>query len=277
MYLRPVALALLAAAGLGACIPGLPSNPSAPPLSATGFSDADPTPEPAAVPAPAASPTPAAGPAATPTPPVVSDGSPFSDPRFQDVSTSTKFQPKFFFSFDEIRAGAEPGVALDVYQTKAELEVREVRILLERTRFHYEKLRVGLEVGDGHMDIGTPPKLGLDVKVVCTETDGATYGVFSVKGEGPLVSVYLADVRIKDNDGNLSVVSIGNLARANDRDGRHTTEASARVIQKFYPGYVILPPDPGTMRMRQLIYSETDPAGGGTALRVIHQTLGLQP
>ena len=288
MRTRPVVLAILAAAGLAACIPGLPSTPSAAPLPATGFSDVDTLPDGTPVGAPAgpaaggpttpggAAPsgpaTPGTVPAASPTP--VADVTPFTDPRFVDVKTTTKFTPVVLFGFDGLKAGGEPAVSSDVYQTSDELEVREVRTLLEGTRFRYDRLQVGGRVGGGQMDIGTPPKLTLAVTVACTDTDKQTYGVFSVKAANALVELYLADIRVKDNDGNLSIVSVANYARANDAEGRATTERSARVVQRFDAGYVVLP-DAGSMRMRVLTYSETDPAGGGTAMRVQRQMLGL--
>lgn len=288
MISRSTVFATLAAVGLVACVPGLPSAPAAPPLSADQFPDEEPAgpglPT-AAAPSPTGSAPPSQGSGAPDVPgaPAVPgalashDPGPFTETQFQDVTTPTKFLPQFGLGFDALRVGYEPEVTLDVYQTKGELEVKEVRALVENASFRYEKLSVGLAIGDGQMDVGTPPKLSLPVSITVTQTDGATFAVIAAKASRPLLEVYLSDIRIKQVGGNLSIVSISNLARGNNSRGQHTTEASARVVQRIFPGFMTLPGAAGAMRTRVLLYSEEDPANGATALRVHRQTVGVAP
>lgn len=286
MQTRPTLLAILALVGLAACVPGLPSAPAAAPLGLEQFPDDEPgqaapvvgpvgsaSGAPSGPTPPGATPPAGASPSAAPAP-----ESPFSETRYQDAVTTTKFVPRFTLGFDALRAGGEPGVTLDVYQTKGELEVRELRAILENAAFRYDKLSVGLQIGDGQMDVGTPPKISLPVSIKVTQTDGATYAIVAAKASQPLLEVYLSDIRIKQLNGNLSIVSISNLARGNDGHGQHTTEASARVVQRIFPGFLKAPAAPGAMRSRVLIYSEDDPAAGGaTALRVHRPTFEVAP
>lgn len=287
MSTRPIILAILAVVGLAACVPGLPSAPAAAPLGVDQFPDEEPSGPGLPVAAQPSATTQAGGPPTTGAPgtnapPVpaasaTSDPSPFTETTFQDVVTPTKFAPQFLLGFDALRVGYEPEVKLEVYQTKAELELREVRALVENASFRYDKLSVGLEIGDGQMDVGTPPKLTLPVSIKVTQTDGATFAVLAAKATRPLLEVYLSDIRLKQLNGNLSIVSIGNVARGNNSRGQHTTEASARVVQRIFPGYMVVPGTAGAMRTRVLLYSEEDPANGATALRVNRQTVGVAP
>lgn len=287
MQTRPVVLAILAATGLAACIPSLPGFPDvqeAAPLTAADFSDV--------APLPAGAPTPVATPSALPTPasplpapvaapvmgPASSDPAPFTDNRFSDIATKSRFAPKFSFAFDAISVNAQPAITLDIYQTAEELEVKEIRALIERSTFRYDRLKVGMQVGSGQMDVGTPPKASATIKIVCTDTDAKTYGVFTAKATHPLVNVYLSDIKIKDNDGNLSLVSISNFARGNDHVGRRTTERSARIQQRFDPELLLLSSVPGELRSRVLIYSEGDPKqNDDQAMRLIRQSIYLTP
>jgi len=180
-------------------------------------------------------------------------------------------------SFDEVRANGLPTATLDIYQVKGELEVRELRVLLERATFRYERLKPGTRLGDGRLDIGTPPKMSLPASITVTETDGATYALAAVKASNLLASVYVADLRIKQQGGHLSVVSISNFSRGNDRHGQRTTEASARIVQRIFPGYLQVPGESGGMRTRILAYSEPDPATSKEAVRVYRQTVGVAP
>ncbi|MEB3197309.1 MAG: hypothetical protein VKP62_08910 [Candidatus Sericytochromatia bacterium] len=246
-----------------ACAPELP-NASAPPLSATDFNDDDR--EPTGVPRPAISP------GTPPSPEVTSN--PF-DSLVEDVITPTRFTPKVNTIFDSLPANGTPETSIDLYQTKGELEVREVRLLLEGASFHFARVMVGSVIGDGQLDIGTPPKMSLPAQITVTETDQSTFAVAAVKAQNLVATVYVADIRLKMNDGHLSVVSVSNFARGNDRNGQRLTEASARITQRLYPGYLRLPAQPGRMRMRTLVYSEADPGTGQEALRIFRKTLTI--
>jgi hypothetical protein len=263
---------------LAACTQGLPTTAAAA-LALSDFADADPLPA-----APATSPDDTV--AATATAPIgpprqAAEGeealSPFDDLRHQDVETATRFTPVLSATFDQLRANGLPTATLDVYQVKGELEVRELRLLLERASFRYERLRPGMRIGDGRLDVGTPPKMSLPAAITVTETDGATYALATVKATNALATVYVADMRIKQQGGHLSVVSVSNFARGNDRNGQRTTEASARIVQRLYPGYIQLPGESGAVRMRMLVYSEKDPTTDREGLRVLRQTLGVAP
>ncbi|MEB3330449.1 MAG: hypothetical protein VKQ33_14585 [Candidatus Sericytochromatia bacterium] len=276
--LRPAlhlgAVACVLATGLAGCVQSLPTTAAAA-LALSDFSDADRLP---GAPAPSAAPTPTASLGPVPRPEEEPEVlSPFDDERHQDVDTPTRFTPVLSAAFDQLKAGGLPTATLDVYQVKGELEVRELRLLLERASFRYERLKPGVRIGDGRLDVGTPPKMSLPATITVTETDGATYALATVKASNMLATVYVADMRIKQQGGHLSVVSISNFARGNDRNGQHTTEASARIVQRLYPGYIQLPGESGAMRMRVLIYSEPDPGTETEGLRVFRQTLGVAP
>lgn len=284
MSMRPTICAVLAVVGLAACVPGLPNTTPAPALGANQFPEAEPSvaglptaPMPttsAATPAPGTSAVPA--PAISTTPEPSPEADPFGDMRYRDVVTVTKFAPSFALAFDSAGASQEPGILLDVYQTKGELELKEMRALLENAAFRFDKLAVGMEVGTGTMDVGTPPKLSLGVTMTVTETDAATYAVIASKASNGLVRVYLSDIRVKRLGDDLQLISVSNFARGNDGSNQHTTEASARVVQRLAPGFLVLP-FAGQMRTRVLMYSEPDPAGGGTALRVHRASFTITP
>jgi hypothetical protein len=269
-------LAWALASALAACTQGLPTTAAAA-LALSDFADADPLPA-----ALTSSPDPTAiATAPLAPPPQPTEGgevlSPFDDARHQDVETPTRFTPVLSATFDQLRANGLPTATLDVYQVKGELEVRELRLLLERASFRYERLRPGVRIGDGRLDVGTPPKMSLPAAITVTETDSATYALATVKATNALATVYVADMRIKQQGGHLSVVSVSNFARGNDRNGQRTTEASARIVQRLYPGYIQLPGESGAMRMRVLVYSEPDPTTDREGLRVLRQTLGVAP
>jgi hypothetical protein len=263
---------------------GLPAVTEAPPLQSADFPDQAPLPVGATpLPAPSASPTPR--PVPTPKPaagpligPATSDDTPFTATGFKDVATKTKFKPVFAFTLDASQVNALPGVTIDAYQTNNELEIKEIRAEIERTTFRYDQLKVGLVVGRGQMDVGTPPKASAEVSITCIETDARTFGVFAVRARHALASVYLSDIKIKDNDGNLQLTSISNFSRSNDPEGRHTTQFSARVQQKFDPGWFLLSSTAGELRTRVLLYSEGDPAQeGAQAMKVLRQSVWLNP
>jgi hypothetical protein len=266
-------LAWALASSLAACTQGLPTTAAAA-LALSDFADADPLPA-----ARATSPDPTAtAPLAPSQQPAEGEVlSPFDDERHQDVETPTRFTPVLSATFDQLSANGLPTATLDVYQVKGELEVRELRLMLERASFRYERLRPGMRIGDGRLDIGTPPKMSLPAAITVTETDGATYALATVKATNALATVYVADMRIKQQGGHLSVVSVSNFARGNDRNGQRTTEASARIVQRLYPGFIQLPGESGAMRMRVLLYSEKDPTTDREGLRVLRQTLGVAP
>lgn len=254
---------------LSACAPDLPTDvASAPTLG--DFVDADPRPAQAGDaggaprverggPRPSAPPT-----------------DPFEEP-MREEPTRTRFKPDLAVAFDALKANGQPTTTLEVYQIKGELEVREMRLMLERATFKYAGLHEGDQIGDGRLDVGTPPKMSLPATVTVTETDGVSYALAAVKASNLLASVYVADLRIKQVNGHLSVISISNFARGNNRHGQRTTQASARIVQRIFPGYVQLPAEPGTLRMRTLVYSETDPDGGQEGLRVFEKTLDVAP
>lgn len=184
---------------------------------------------------------------------------PFAGDTLEDVPTTTKFKPDLSFDLDSLKASSEPAVTISIYQTKGELEIRQTQTIIEQATFHFDKLQVGQSIGNGKMDIGTPPKLTLDVDMKVTATDGRSFAQASVKGSHPLVSVYIADLQVKTIGGGLSIISIGNATRANDDNGVATTIASARVTQTLSPGFVKLPDTAGPMRTRTIVLSEPDP------------------
>lgn len=246
MFKRPVTLLLAGVAGLlAACsIPGLPVNDEVAPPTASDFQ------------------------------PVVIGEDVWKEEK-PDVSTPTKFAPTLDFELQSLKAGEEPAVTINIYQTKSELEIKETHTLIENAGFRFDKLQVGQEVGYGKMEIGTPPKLTLDVSIRVTEA-GPDTAQMSVKASSLIAKVYVADLQIKSVPGGLSIISIGNATKADDKNGVHTTPASARVIQTLYPGYVKLPTQPGPMRTRTVIISEPDPTNQVTGQKVFNETLTIQ-
>jgi hypothetical protein len=202
---------------------------------------------------------------------------PFSDTSFKNVDTATKFAPVFKSTVDPLEAGATPSVTTDIYQTKSELEARQVNTLIEGASFHFEKLKVGLQVGSGQADVGTPPKLSVPIEVKVEDTDSSTYAVLSVKSNSALAKIYVGDLQVKVLFGSLSIVSIANASRANDKDDVHTLPASLRVVQKLDAGYVQLPAKAGPMRTRMIITSEPDPTTNVAGQRVFNETLTVKP
>ncbi|MDB5099125.1 MAG: hypothetical protein JWM80_3546 [Cyanobacteria bacterium RYN_339] len=221
----------------------------------------------------APSPTPTANSAAASPSPY----DPFTITTFTDVDTATKFAPKLTFTLDALKAGNSPGVTTDIYQTKAELEVRETHTLIEHASFHFEKLKVGMLVGGGQVDVGTPPKLTVPITVQVTETDSLSSAILSVRSDSPIAKIYVADLQVKVLYGSLSIVSIANASRANDKDGVHTIPASLRVIQKLDPGYVQLPDSPQVVRTRVIVTSEQDPGTNVAGQRVYNDKLTITP
>lgn len=211
-------------------------------------------------------------------PPAVGQGADLfaNDATIQDVETATKFAPQLQFSVQSLNHGEEPAVTTNIYQTKGELEIRETHTLLENATFRFDKLEVGKEAGYGRMEVGTPPKMTLDVSVRVTSLESKDTALLSVKAKNLLAEVYVADLRIKQMPGGLFISSLGNATRANDKNGVHTTEVSARVVQTLLPGLIHLPDAPGPMRTRTLIVAEPDPADRGNAQKVFRQTYAIQ-
>lgn len=261
MTQRPVLLLVGVAGLLAACqIPFLPTTDPVPPPAADEF-------KPIVTPPGGGSAAPGGGPAA-PAP------DPFST--LQDVPTTTKFAPQLTLDIPSSKVGDEPAITLNVYQSKGELEVKETQTLLEKASFRFDKLQVGQEVGTGKMDVGTPPKMTLDVSVKVTSTDNKETAMFTVKGENDLVRVYIADLQIKKVAEGLSIISIGNLARSNNKNGTNTTAASARVIQTLSPGYMHLSDTAGPMRIQTVLISEPEKDSGVVGQKVYRQTMTLQ-
>lgn len=201
---------------------------------------------------------------------------PFAGDTLVDVPTETKFDPKLTFELQSQKAGESPAVTISIYQTKSELEVRETQTLIEGADFRFDRLQVGTVVGDGKMELGTPPKMTLDVEMKVTATNGTDEAQMSVIAKNLLVEVYVADLQVKKVPGGLSIISIGNATRANDKNDVFTTIASARVTQTLYPGFVKLPAAPGPMRTRTLIISEIDPATQKAGQKVFRPTFELE-
>jgi hypothetical protein len=198
-----------------------------------------------------------------------------NDAEVKDVSTPTTFKPTLEFAIDALTPGAEPGVSINIYQTKNELELSFTETIIEKAGFHFDKLKPGLVIGGGKMEVGTPPKLTLDVAVSVTSTDNASTALLAVKGTSLIASVYIADIRIKQVPGGLVISSIGNATRANDKNDVHQTEVSARVIQTLSPGYVVLPAA-GPMRTRTRLVSEPDPKNREQAIKVYRKDYTIQ-
>lgn len=258
---------LLLAVTAGCTLLPLPTNqPEVPPPASGDFNNVLLTP-----PATAAADVPASG---------ASTGGgydPFADTSFKDVDTATKFAPTFKSTVDPLQAGATPSITTDIYQTKGELEIRQANTLIEGAGFHFEKLKVGLVVGSGQADIGTPPKLSVPIEIKVDDTDAATYAILSVRSNSALARIYLADLQVKVLFGSLSIVSIANASRANDKDDIHTLPASTRVVQKLDAGYVQLPAKAGPIRTRMIITAEADPGTNVAGQRVFKETLTVTP
>ncbi|MEB3284914.1 MAG: hypothetical protein VKN33_06490 [Candidatus Sericytochromatia bacterium] len=234
-------------------------------LALNDFADQDPVPVSNPVATSETSPASEKG-LASPLPP----NDPFAPNLWKDASTQTRFTPQLVYQFDPATPGGSPETNIEMYQTKGELEVREVRFLLEGASFRFDRLSKDLIVGDGRLDVGTPPKLTIPAQVTITDTDKNTYAVAKVEANSLFASVYLADIRIKQQGENLSIISVSNFARGNNRHNQRTTEASARVVQRLYPGYLLLP-QTQSMRVRALIYSEPDPAQAEAEGLRVHQ------
>jgi hypothetical protein len=192
----------------------------------------------------------------------------FASPAPAEVKPPTKFQPQLSFEIQSLKAGEEPAISTNIYQTKDELEIRETDTLIEKVAFNFDKLSVGQEIGYGKMEIGTPPKLTLDISLKVLSTDQKESAIVSVKASSLIASVYVADLQLKQLPGGLSIISLGNATRADDKNDVHTTQASARVIQTIYPGFLKLPNLPGNVRTRTVIYSEPDPSNQTAGVKV---------
>ena len=201
---------------------------------------------------------------------------PFAGDTLVDVPTQTKFDPKLSFELQSQKTGEAPAVTISIYQTKGEIEIRETQTLIEGAGFHFDKLEVGTSVGYGKLEIGTPPKMTLDVQMKVTSTNNHDEAQMSVIAKNFLAEVYVADLQVKTVPGGLSIISIGNATRANDKNDVFTTIASARVTQTLYPGFVKLPTTPGPMRTRTLIISEADPQDQKTGQKVFRPTFDLE-
>lgn len=197
------------------------------------------------------------------------------DALFVDLDTPTKFKPQLEFQIGSLAAQAEPTVTINIYQTKGELEVRRTDTIIENATFRFDKLSPGLVIGNGKMELGTPPKLTLDVALTVTSTDQTGNATVAIKASNVLASVYVADMRIKQAPGGLVITSIGNATRANDDNGVHLTEVSARIVQTIAPGFVHLPAA-GPMRTRTVIASEPDPGNQVSGQRVHRQTYTVE-
>lgn len=208
--------------------------------------------------------------------PVETPVDPFEGDTLTDVPTQTKFAPQLSFELLSKKAGESPAVTISIYQTKGEIEIRETQTLIEGASFAFDTLQVGTVVGDGKMEIGTPPKMTLDVLMTVTSTNQQDEAQMSVIAKNFLAEVYVADLQVKQVPGGLSIISIGNATRANDKNEVFTTIASARVTQTLYPGLVKLPTTPGPMRTRTLVVSEPDPKDQKTGQKVFRPTFDLE-
>lgn len=249
MFKRPAIPWLLGAAGLLAACSPLPTNDQVAPPTEGEFA-----------------------------PPAAEQGADLfsDDATYKDVPTSTTFKPTLDFQVSSLKHGDSPSVTTSIYQTKNELEVRQTKTVIEHAAFRFDKLEVGQEIGTGKMEVGTPPKLTLDVSVKVSSTDKQSSAIFSVKASSIIGSVYVADLRIAQVNGGLSITSIGNATRANDKQGIHTTEVSARVTQTIAPGFVVLPDAAGPMRTRTVITSEADPTDQVSGQKVFRQTYTVE-
>ncbi len=302
------AIAWLAfAAGIGACNPVsllVPSLKEAPAAGDADFNDeflpgapsrtASPQPAPsslstpaAGTPSPASSdssgpaqsvvPKPGGGPAsgggvAAPAAPSAAVGDPFVTPDFVDISTVSAFKPAFSFALlADLSPGTSPALETSIYQTAQEVELREARLLLEDCQLRYDRFSRGQTIGTVVLDVGTPPKATLSGALRVVDA-GANYVTVEAKASSAVASAYIADIRFRQVEGHLSVVSIANFSRGNDAQGIHLTERSARVTQRLDPGFLVLPQRPGPFRTRALLYGENDPRGGGTPLKVLRNT-----
>jgi hypothetical protein len=194
----------------------------------------------------------------------------------QDVVPPVKFEPKLSFDVASLKAGDEPSVTINIYQTKNELEVRKTETFIENAGFRFDKLALDAVIGSGKMEIGTPPKLTGDVTLKVLSTDAKQMALLSVKAASPLMSVYIADLYLQQTPSGLSIVSLANATRADDKNGVSTTPASVRIIQTFAPGYLKLPATAGSMRARTIISSEPDPASQVIGQRVFRQTFVVE-
>lgn len=216
-----------------------------------------------------ATPRPSVAPSPTP--------GPFDPDPNQNQKASAKFAPQLSWGLSDLRMGATPVVKLSVYQTSQELEVREARFLLENTQFRFDRVSKGVKLGGGSLDIGTPPKLSLPIAITAVEVDlVGRSAVFSVIADGPGARVHVADLKIRNNSEGLSIVSLGNLSRANDADGTYLTPYSARVTQELDTGWLILPLQP-VLRGRASFVSEPDQKTGEVAIQTEWPRFNLAP
>lgn len=244
---RLAASGFILAAGLCAACSLIPTNAAAPPPAPTDFPSVAPAPDLFAGPAP------------------------------QEVTTPTKFEPQFAMSLASLKAGDAPAVSTSVYQTKGELEIKETDTLIGDTGFAFDKLAVGQQVGTGTMAIGTPPKLTLNVSMQVLSTNQQDTAMISVKASNPIAQVYIADMLIRKLPGGLSIIALGNETRADDVNGVHTTEASAKVTEDFAPGFFLLPSQPGVVQTRTIFVSEPDPQNQVTARKVFDASETVTP
>lgn len=274
---------LLASLALGACGNWF-GGPSVEVPTATAFPEAD-APLPVRSQAPNAGASAAPGavgtPGATAAPQLPPSPRPSYDPYREDPSLTqgakTPFKPQLSWTLDDQKPGATPKVSISIYQTKGELEVKEARFLLENTQFRFDQLKLKQQVGGGSLDVGTPPKLSLPIAVTTEEIDlSVPTAVFSVIAQGPGAKAHVADLKIRPTSEGLSIISLGNMSRANDHRGVRTTEYSARVTQSIDSGWFVLPVQP-VVRSRVNFVSDTDPDTGEVALLSQWPSFRLMP
>lgn len=192
-----------------------------------------------------------------------------------DIATQTKFAPQLTFKLASLKAGGTPAVTISIYQTKGELELRETNSLIEKAAFRFDQISNGQEIATGKFELGTPPKMTLDISAKVITTDKTSGALVSVKASNLFANVYVADMRIKQVPGGLFITTVGNATRANDKNGVATTEVSARVTQVFQAGLIQLPATPGPMKVRTVINSEPDPANKVSGQKVFRETYTL--
>jgi hypothetical protein len=214
------------------------------------------------------------GTTAAPTPPPYD---PFNDSQFAGIDAPTPFAPVFGLTVSSLQAGGSPEVATSFYQVPNELQVGEVDTLIEHATFHFEKLTIGMQIGGGKLEVGTPPKLTLPVAVRVEDTDGKESALLSVKSDSAISHIYIADMQVKVLYGSLAIISLGNAARASATQGAATLPHSAKITQSFAAGFVQLPSTPGNMRTRVIIKSVPDPTNRVTAQRIATSTLVITP
>lgn len=191
----------------------------------------------------------------------------------EEVATATKFAPQLTMEFTTLKAGSEPGLNLSVYQTKGELEIKETQTLLEGVTFNFGKLRVGQEVGRGKMEVGTPPKLTLDLSITVTSTDNKGMAILAAKASNAFAKVYVADLLIEQGPKALSITSKGNATQANSDS---TNIASVRLTQNYLAEFLRLPAASGLMRTRTVFVSELDASTSKGGQKVFSREFSLE-